>query len=109
MSPKLDSFSKAHSDSTSKHHMWLRHAEASERHRQAAARYAAIRRHIEQLPSTFEPTNAKVVYSILESIGANVRKAPSTPAAVWRRTQDAYGGHGTAGGRILSPESNNGA
>jgi hypothetical protein len=83
-------------------HMWLRHAEVAESHRQAGARYAAIRRHIEQLSSTCEPPSAKAMDSIRESQDAIARQAPSISAAIWRRTQDAYGGHGTAGGRVLA-------
>ena len=88
-------------------HTWLRHSELTEKHRQAAARYAAIRRHIEQvlvLGADDPATQAAAVTEIRGGIDALGREAPCIPADIWSRTQQAYNGHGTADGKILSPE-----
>ena len=84
-------------------HTWLRHSEVAEKHRQAGSRYAAIRRHIEQLLS-YNEINQDQTSMIRESLDTVSREAPSLPAKIWRRTQIAYKGHGTADGKILNPE-----
>jgi hypothetical protein len=89
-------------------HTWLRHSELAEKHRQAGARYAAIRRHIEQLSTGTETPGDRAVSAVRESIDAISREAPSIPAKIWLMTQTAYGGHGTAAGVVLSPEKSNG-
>ena len=89
-------------------HTWLRHAEIAEKHRQAGARYAAIRRHIEEvliLAATSPATQAAAITEIRNGIDALGREAPTIPADIWSRTQQAYKGHGTAGGNILTPET----
>ena len=85
-------------------HTWLRHSEVAEKHRQAGSRYAAIRRHIEELLS-YDNINQNQAAGIRQSLDTVSREAPSLPARIWRRTQMAYKGHGTAAGKILSPET----
>lgn len=88
-------------------HTWLRHAELAEKHRQAGARYAAIRRHIEQvrvLGATDPTTLAAAITDIRDGIDDLGRESPSIPADIWSRTQQAFKGHGTADGKILSPD-----
>ena len=89
-------------------HTWLRHSELAEKHRQAGARYAAIRRHIEEvriLGAADSATQAAAIAEIRAGLDALGREAPRIPADIWRCTQQAYKGHGTAGGKILSPET----
>ncbi len=90
-------------------HTWLRHSELAEKHRQAGARYAAIRRHIEQISASTETPGEPAVSELRESLDAISREAPSIPAKIWLTTQKAYGGHGTAAGVVLAPEKPNGA
>lgn len=86
-------------------HTWLRHTEVAEKHRQAGARYAAIRRRIEEIvafPELIQPSHLQEIRSSLDVIA---REAPSVPPKVWRLTQLAYNGHGTADGKMLGLEA----
>lgn len=85
-------------------HTWLRHSELAEKHRQAGARYAAIRRYIEQLRTFGATVTSEMVTQIRESLDTVAREAPSIPPRIWHRTQLAYKGHGTADGKVLSPD-----
>ena len=89
-------------------HTWLRYAEFAEKHRQAGARYASIRRHIEQLLAFGPAIPSEMVSGIRESLDTIAREAPSIPARIWRRVQIAFKGHGTVGGTVLSPDAKRG-
>ena len=82
-------------------HTWLRHNELADKHHMAGNNYAAIRRHIEQLITQPTKITEDSVSEIRKRIDELSKEAPTIPGRVWRKTQIAYRGHGTADGRIL--------
>lgn len=82
-------------------HTWRRDSEVSEKHRLAAAQYAAIRRHIEQLRVSGGVPSEAALSEVRTQIDSLSSSAPTIPPLIWKRTQFAFGGYGTAGGAIL--------
>ena len=86
-------------------HTWRRDSETSDKHRMAAAQYASIRRQIEQLRNSDVPASEQVLSEIRAQLDTLGTGAPTVPPAIWERTQVAYGGSGTAAGKVL-PQGN---
>jgi len=86
-------------------HTWLRYSEIADKHRLAGARYAAVRRKIEQVRviDSEAMDQATAITEIRNELDALGREAPSIPPKIWKLTQVAYRGHGTANGTILAP------
>lgn len=82
-------------------HTWRRDSETSDKHRLAAAQYASIRRQIEQVRNSELPASEQVLSDIRTQLDTLGTGSPSIPPPIWKRTQIAYSGNGTAGGKIL--------
>lgn len=88
-------------------HTWFRHAEIAEKHRQAGARYSAIRRQIEQTRA-FGEVNGGIQPSIVNEIRNEIdtlsTESPNVPADIWQRAAAAHNGAVKPGSSLLSSE-----
>jgi hypothetical protein len=89
-------------------HTWFRYSETAEEHRQAGARYAAIRRQIELVRAFSGSVNgiqSSAVTEIRLAMDALGREAPTVPADIWKQTHDAMQTKGKVDIEEMSPVS----
>jgi len=85
-------------------HTWLGYSELAIRHHKAGSDYAALRRRIEQLKNLPAYITEDSITEVRESIDKLSKEAPTIPGRVWKKTQIAFRGHGTADGDVLIPD-----
>ena len=86
-------------------HTWFRHAEIAEKHRQAGARYSAIRRQIEQTRAFGEAGGGiqpSIVNEIRNEIDTLSTESPNVPADIWQRAAKAHHSEVKAGSELLA-------
>src|SRR5262249_6330452 len=82
---------------------FLRFSEKADAHRSAAAKFAELRRFIEQSVSFPSSINADVVTSIRTSFDAITESAPNVSRSVWKRAVTAAGDDYFVPGSTQSP------
>lgn len=82
-------------------HTWLKYSETAQNHHEAGSDYASARRQIELLETDLDNVTREQLNDIAKQLADISKRSPVAPGRIWKLTQEAYGGHGTADGEIL--------